>query len=73
MTSNKYKLLSLSNLSILFYHSLPFFGKNVVSLIFGYPLIRAAGSTFQKFSHLEWRVSNFLLERGDKLEKVGWM
>ena len=33
-TSNKHKLLSLSNLSLLFYQPLTIWGKNVPSLIF---------------------------------------
>ena len=52
MTSNKHKLLSLSNLSLLFYQPLPFLGKNVPSPMFRHPLIKAGGRTFQKLSDL---------------------
>ena len=67
-TNNKYKLLSLSNLPLLFYQSLLFLGKNVPNThthIVGTPFLKgAADRTFQKLSHL--RVSKVLLEKGNK-------
>ena len=41
MTSNKHKLLSLSNLPLLSYQSLPFLGKMCPPHIVGHPLIKA--------------------------------
>ena len=52
MTSNKHKLLSLSNLPLLSYQPLPFFGKMYAPPIVGHPLIKAGGRTFQKLSHV---------------------
>ena len=77
-TSNKHKLVSLSNLPLLFYQPFLFWGKYVPSshswnpspLIKGGEVGGGGGRTFQKLSHLG--VSNFLLERGDKPEKGGW-
>ena len=53
MTSNKHKLLSLSNLPLLSYQPLPFFGKMYPPPTVGHPLIKAGGRTFQKLSHME--------------------
>ena len=52
VTSNKRKLLSLSNLPLLFYHPVPFLGKMYPPPIVRHPLIKAGGRTFQKLSHL---------------------
>ena len=53
MTSNKHKLLSLSNLPLLSYQPLPFLGKMYPPPIVGHPLIKAGGMTFQKLSQVE--------------------
>ena len=47
MTSNKHKLLSLSNLPVLSYRPLPFLGKIYPPPIVGHSLIKAGGRTFQ--------------------------
>ena len=52
ITSNKYKLLSFSNLPLLFYQPIPFLGKIYPLPIVGHPLIEAGGRNFQKLSHL---------------------
>ena len=72
MNSNTHELLSLSNLPLLSYKPLTFFGKMYPPPIVRHPLTKAGGKTFQNLSHLGG-VSNFLLERGDKPEKGGLM
>ena len=47
MTSNKHKLLSLSNLPLLSYRPLSFLGKIYPPPIVGHSLIKAGGRTFQ--------------------------
>ena len=76
ITSNKHKLLSLSNLPLLLYLLLPFLGEMFPPPIVGHPLIKAGSRTLQKNESLGERgegVSNFLLERWDKPEKGGLM
>ena len=63
MTSNKHKLLSLSNLPLLSYQPLPFLGKMYPPPIVGHPLIKAGGRTFQKLSHLRG-IKIFARKRG---------
>ena len=79
ITSNKHKLLSFSNLPLLFYQPVPFLGKMYPLPIFGHPLIEAGGRNFQKLSHL-WlggvggiNALALWLGRWDKPEKGGLM
>ena len=81
-TSNKYKLLSLSNLLLLCYQPLPFLVKNLPSpmvgtpspLIKGSPLLKGGegGRIGPSKNWVTWGVSTFLLERGDCYRNGIW-